>query len=207
MGSQQHLGVTDVQAGEYAAAGGVLGRAFATDPLWTAILGDPERRPEMLARMFTGFSKAMATQGKAEKAADLSGVALWMPPGKELGVWAMVRSGFAISRFVMSLSSRERKLMLSTLREVDARKKALMPAPHWYIAAIGVEPERHGQGVGSALMHHGMARADRDEVPIYLETETESNVGFYRHLGFVVIEEFEPAQVSVPLWLMKRDAA
>ena len=79
-----------------------------------------------------------------------------------------------------------------------------MPEPHWYLPAIGVEPEHQDRGLGSALMRAGIRRADRDGKPIYLETETEGNVGYYEHLGFEVVEEMNATGVDLPLWLMSR---
>jgi ribosomal protein S18 acetylase RimI-like enzyme len=90
------------------------------------------------------------------------------------------------------------------LRLLGERKKELMPDPHWYLAAIGVNPERQGEGLGSALVQSGIRRADRDNTPVYLETETEGNVGFYQHLGFEVIEQITAAGLDLPLWLMTR---
>lgn len=206
MKEQQHLQVTQLRPDEYAAAGEVLGRAFEADPLWTAVLRDSARRPKILVDMFTALTRATAVQGRAEQTSDLGGIALWHPPGKDIGLWAMVRSGFALPRFVMSLG-KDRKRTIKVLRQVGGRKKVLMPEPHWYVSAIGVEPGRQGQGVGSALMQHAITRADRDGVPIYLETESESNVGFYRHLGFAVIEEIAVVDATVPIWLMSRPAA
>ena len=146
----------------------------------------------------------IAAKGIAEKTSDLTGVALWHPPERDLGVCAMVRSGLALPRSVMSLPRRDRKRMLFSFRQIGARRKALMPEPHWYVAALGVDPEVQGQGLGSVLMAHGMARADRDGRPIYLETETERNVGFYRRFGFDVVEEFIPEGLNVPMWLLAR---
>ena len=36
--------------------------------------------------------------------------------------------------------------------------------PLSYLSHIGVAPERQGEGIGTALMHDGLARADRDGV-------------------------------------------
>lgn len=185
----------------------MLARAFHTDPLWTATFGDADRRPKMLAGMFTALVRAVAVTGVVEKTPDLSGVALWLPPGKDTGLWAMVRSGLAMPRFVMSLPKQDRKGMMTLLRQIGERRKLLMPEPHWYVAAIGVDPEFQGTGLGSVLMQHGITRADRDNRPIYLETESESNVGFYQHLGFDVIEEFTPEGLDLPMWLMARQAS
>ena len=185
----------------------MLGGAFQTDPLWTVVIGDSVRRPEMLVRMFTALIKTTAVaQGVVERTPGLEGVALWFPPGKDMGVWAMARAGFAMPRFIMRLPRSDRERMMSVLRQVGERREALMSEPHWYVAAIGVDSESQGMGFGSVLMSHGIARANRDEAPIYLETETERNIAFYQKLGFDVIEEFTPRGVGVQMWFMARPA-
>ena len=194
-----------MEVSESIAAGAVLSRAFQTDPMWVATFRDADRRPEMLARMFAALIRAtIAAQGIAEKTPLLEGVALWLPPARDVGPWAMARSGFVMPRFVMSLPKRDRKQMVTVLGQVGERRKALMPEPHWYVSALGVDPHRHGEGFGSALMKHGIARADGGEASIYLETEAEENVGFYQHLGFEVVEMITLRGLDIPMWLMAR---
>ncbi|NND01369.1 MAG: GNAT family N-acetyltransferase [Acidimicrobiia bacterium] len=197
--------VESIDSSEFGTAGRVLGKAFQTDPLWTAVIADSDRRQEKLTRMFTALTQTtVMSGGLAEGTPGLDGVALWMPPGRDLGLWAMVRTGFAIPRFAMALPKPDRKRMLSVLRQIAERQKAVMPEPHWYVSAVGVDPESQGIGIGSALMEHGIARADREGAPVYLETETASNVAFYKKLGFNVLDEFTPAGVDVKLWHMAR---
>lgn len=201
----QPAGVTAIDASGFANAGEVLSRAFHTDPLWVTVIRDSERRPEMLATMFTGLTKTtIASHGMAERTLLMEGVALWLPPGRDIGLWAMVRSGLAMPRFVRSLPKQDRKRMMAVLRQIGERRKTLMPEPHWYVSAVGVDPQHQGKGFGSALMRHGVSRADRGDTPIYLETEAEENVGFYQHLGFEVIEELMPEGLDAPMWLMAR---
>lgn len=191
-------------AKEYALAGAVLGRAFQADPVWRATFSDPDTRPELLAAMFTALTKATgAARGLAEATPDIDGVALWLPPGKDIGFWPMVKSGFALPRFVMSLPAPDRKRMMAVLRQLEERKKALMPDPHWYLSAIGVDPKRQGEGLGSTLVRSGLHRAEADHTPIYLETQTAGNVGFYQYLGFEVLEQITAAGLNLPLWLMR----
>jgi ribosomal protein S18 acetylase RimI-like enzyme len=205
MESGHPFNVVALDASEFDRAGEMLGRALQADPLWTAVIPDSSRRLPMLVRMFAALVRTtVVAQGIAEKTTDLEGVALWFPPGRDMGVWAMVRAGFAMPRLVMGLPKSDRKRMMAVLRQVGERRKTLMPEPHWYVPAIGVDTESQGMGFGSVLMKHGIARADRDEAPIYLETETERNVGFYRQLGFDVIEEFTPKGVDVQMWFMAR---
>lgn len=190
---------------DYVATGAVLGRAFLDNPLWLVLISNPQTRADRLANMFTGLAKTTAAaNGVAETTPGLKAVALWMAPGKELGWWPMVRSGMAMPRFVMTLSSHDRRRMMAVLRQGDQRRKELMPIPHWYLEAIGVDPEHQGAGFGTALVRAGIQRADRDQTPIYLETETEGNVRFYEHLGFDVVEQTVASGLNLPLWLMAR---
>ena len=59
------------------------------------------------------------------------------------------------------------------------------PMPHWYLAAIGVEPAYQGRGLGSALMRPILNRADGQHVACYLETHREDNVRLYERHGLL----------------------
>jgi len=194
------LGPTD-----YPRAGAVLSRAFLDDPLWVAVMRDPQMRRVRLAEMFTALARTtVAARGVAETTPGLVAVAFWLQPGKDIGWWAMVKSGMAMPRFAMTLPARDRRRMMAVLRQGDQRRRELMPRPHWYLEAIGVEPEHQGAGFGSALVGAGLRRADLDNSPVYLETETERNVAFYENLGFGVVEQTVATGLDLPLWLMIR---
>lgn len=189
----------------YSRAGGVLSRAFHDDPLWATLTPDAGVRQARLAMMFTALANTVvAANGVAETTTGFEAVALWLPPGIKMGLGAMVRAGFALPRFVFTLPTEDRRRMMAVLRQLDDKRKRLAPEPHWYLAAIGVEPESHGRGLGSALVRAGMWRADHDQKLIYLETETEGNVGYYEHLGFDIVDEIVAAELGLPVWLMSR---
>ena len=40
----------------------------------------------------------------------------------------------------------------------------------WYLGVLGVEPDRQGSGVGSALLTSGLCNCDQNKVGTYLET-------------------------------------
>jgi GNAT superfamily N-acetyltransferase len=61
--------------------------------------------------------------------------------------------------------------------------------PHWYLAILGVRPERTGRGLGGALLEPGLARADAEGMPSYLENSNPRNVPFYERHGFDVVAE------------------
>jgi hypothetical protein len=109
---------------EQARAGAMLARAFHDDPLWAATFSNPDTRPEMLLRMFTVVTRAtVATHGLAEATPGFDAVALWLPPGKTMGFRAMVKSNFALPRFVMSLPAADRKRMMAVLRQLEELRR------------------------------------------------------------------------------------
>lgn len=182
-------------------AGRMLGRAFVDDPLWAEILTDPEHRIGQIELMFTALLRAtLADGGLVEKTPGMEGVAVWHPPGTKLGFWSMVKSGFAMPRFVMALPGETRKRMMDALTQIAARREAVMAEPHMYLAALGVDPELQGQGWGSVLLERGLARVD--DFAVYLETESQVNRDYYLHHGFEVIDEFTPLGMDVHLFLM-----
>jgi ribosomal protein S18 acetylase RimI-like enzyme len=187
---------------------GMLARAFDDDPIWSTLWPDAARRATQLRRMFAALARtSMAAGGHATVLDGERGASLWLPPGRGVGVGAVLRSRFAMSRAILRMSRSEARSLLAMVRLMDQRHAALVPEPHWYLWAVGVEPRLHGQGLGTLLVRDGLARADRDGTPVYLETETAGNVGYYERLGFSVAEEATAPGVGVPIWLMVRRPA
>jgi GNAT superfamily N-acetyltransferase len=61
-----------------------------------------------------------------------------------------------------------------------------------------------GKGLGSALMQPILELCEREGIPAYLETETESNVGFYSRKGFTVRQEIYTSDGKSKVWTMLR---
>jgi len=89
---------------------------------------------------------------------------------------------------------------LRLLGEVDS----LHPKePHWYLTVIGVHSARQGRGVGALLLRAGLARADEQCQPVYLETNKEKNVEIYAHMGFErtnIVEFSNGCPSSTTMW-------
>jgi GNAT superfamily N-acetyltransferase len=77
--------------------------------------------------------------------------------------------------------------------------------PHYYLVAFGVHPDRKGRGLGRQLLSHGLAHADREGIPAYLETSNEANLGLYARFGFVQLEQLDPGRGAPPIWTMRRE--
>ena len=46
-------------------------------------------------------------------------------------------------------------------RAVEAMRAAAVPEPHWYLAGIGVDPDRRASGIGERLMQPGIDHSGR----------------------------------------------
>lgn len=186
-------------------AGEVLGRAFFETEQWMALLPDPTVRERKLMQMFAGTVKlTFAAGGVVERTPRFEAVALWLPPGRSIGLWPVVKSGFASARFAVTPPFPNMRRMMATLRAFDESHKRQMPDPHWYLMALGVDPAHQHRGHGSEAVRWGIQRADEDNRPIYLETETDANAGFYEKLGFEVLDEKKIEAIDMFFSLMIR---
>lgn len=70
---------------------------------------------------------------------------------------------------------------------------------------VGVDPVLQGQGFGSALVREGLALADRESKPGYLETSEPRNLAFYQRVGFAVLEEATLGKGGPTAWAMRRE--
>ena len=64
-------------------------------------------------------------------------------------------------------------------------------APMWFLAILGVDPDRQRQGLGRAVLTESLAAVDREHSAAFLETQDAANVTFYESLGFTVAAELQ----------------
>jgi ribosomal protein S18 acetylase RimI-like enzyme len=114
----------------------------------------------------------------------------------------MVKSGFASARFAVTSPLPNLRRMMATLRQFDESHKQQMPDTHWYLMALGVDPEYQHREYGSALVFRGLRRANDCNKPVYLETEAGANTAFYEKLGFGVLDVMTVDAIGLPFSLM-----
>jgi ribosomal protein S18 acetylase RimI-like enzyme len=181
----------------------MLARAFHHDPIVDWVFEDESRRPKYTQRFFAGRARVLIGQreiytidgtgnGSAAAAAMWARPDEWRdPPLKALRELAILVPGVGL---------RTGRVMRG-LVQVESRHPK---PPHWYLAVLGTDPSRQGEGLATRLLGVVLDECDRDEVPAYLETGTERNVAFYTRHGFKVIEELRLPK-GPPVWLMWRE--
>ena len=183
---------------------GVLARAFVRDPFYAYLAGEGSERKQRMRDGWRGIlrhtSDDLSTTYTTD---DLAGVSLWHPPGYE---GAGFVGSLRLLPSVLRLSGGFRRLreISRAIGFLEERRREHVPAPHFYLSALGVDPARQGEGIGTALMQPVLERADRDEVAAYLETATARNVLLYERQGFAVVEELNLPGTDIHGWLMRR---
>ena len=184
----------------------VLARAFVRDPFFSYLAGEASERSQrmrdgwagILRHAAAGLSETWTTERRA-------GVALWIPPDRKASsVLDALRLIPSLARLTGWRRLREASAAMELLEE---RRRTHVPTPHYYLSALGVEPDLQGTGIGSALIAPTLAAADRGGMPAYLETATARNVLLYERHGFDVVEELILPKTDVHGWLMVRPPA
>ena len=188
----------------HAEAGQVLARAFFDDPLSVYLLPDGAKRARLLPWMYERVVRYAAMyDGEVLTTPAVDGVAAWLPPGLPYTpVLRLLRAGLGLTPFKFGLGAMGRFMAAN---HVERLRKQHMPQPHWYLWVIGVEPERQGQGIGTALLGPVLERAAAEASPCYLETHKERNVAFYRQFGFELVTEGTVPNGGPRFWTMRRE--
>jgi GNAT superfamily N-acetyltransferase len=181
----------------------VLARAFVHDPFFAWLAGDASERGQ---RMRDGWSAILRYASAGLTATwttdDLAGTAIWIPPGRPASdVLDTVRLLPGMARMT---TWRRLGPVSDVMADLAERRRRHVVESHWYLSALGVEPDRQGEGIGSALLAPVLAEADARGQPAYLETAVGRNVLLYERHGFDVVEELVLPKTDIHGWLMLR---
>jgi ribosomal protein S18 acetylase RimI-like enzyme len=171
--------------------------AFADDPGLAWIWPDRADRVARLPYFFEPIVGGTTARGIALRSEASDAVSLWRQPGRiapdadEMAPWhaSMARA--------FSQGAGRSQLMGATL-------KARQPTDFawWYLQFIGVRPEAQGKGLGGDAVRAGLALAGEAGMPVYVEVMNPDNLGYYRHVGFQVIDEFDIPDAGPHVWAM-----
>ena len=74
----------------------------------------------------------------------------------------------------------------------------------WYLALLAVHPELQRQGIGGTLISPILELCDEQGIDVYLETQKQDNIAYYRRFGFSELEALRPVSAGPPLLRMHR---
>jgi uncharacterized protein YhfF/GNAT superfamily N-acetyltransferase len=191
--------VRPAASSEIPALAGVLARAFAADPMvrWPMVSGD-----ELSARIRTMFEivdTPFAGEGWIYTAGEGLGVMSLMPPASADREQEIAD---AIAPAIAALTTDGGERYERFWAWVSCM---LPPEPHWLLDQVAVEPAAQGRGIGGAMLRFAIERAEREGLPLCLETAVPGNVPLYERFGFRVMREADAPTGGPHIWFMRRD--
>jgi len=168
-------------------------QAFADDPVAKHLFPDAAPRRTGMAHVFRMQLRYGQLYGWVDVLKSAGAVAVWIRPEYTTPYWTrLVRVGLLASPFTVGWSATRRMLRFEHFI-ADCRMRTLA-GPHWFLLCIGVRPGQQGQGLGAALIRHGLQRIQSTGVPCYLETANERNLVFYQKNGFRLVgQQLQPS--------------
>lgn len=188
--------ISHVQATEADQAIATLVLAFADDPHFRWLFPDARQYLDHFPAVLQSFAGVAFAGDAVWKLEDTTAVALWLPPG------ATPDTDDTVAALERSIPAEKLTDLMAVFEQMD---RAHPESPHWYLAWIGVDPARQGQGMGADLLRRCLDRVDRDHLPTFLDTPNPKTVPFYRRHGFDVVGEWA-AGACPPVVSMLRPA-
>ncbi|HEX3510004.1 MAG TPA: GNAT family N-acetyltransferase [Solirubrobacteraceae bacterium] len=178
----------------------MLARAFHDDPVAEWAYRHDALRPRALERFQAIRTRQLLPEEEVWTAGDHSCAALWAPP--ERWKTTLVQDAAFIRSFMHPRLIWRFPLVAGGWLALE--QKHPHDTPHYYLAVLGTDPARQGQGLGSRLLAPVLQRCDEDGVGAFLESSKERNIAFYSRHGFRVVEEVRLFS-GPPMWQMWRD--
>jgi GNAT superfamily N-acetyltransferase len=150
------------------------------------------------------LNSAMA-YGEAFATEDLSGVMFLLPPGHtRLTNWEYVKCGFLAAPLKIGL---RRYAAVNASEEciADEQDRLLSGRARYYLWGLAVDPAKQRSGAGTAFLKILFEKADREDVPVYLETHQFRNVAYYEARGFKLIHTAVMPLDALPFYCMLRE--
>ncbi|PZS35854.1 MAG: hypothetical protein DLM58_02925 [Pseudonocardiales bacterium] len=187
--------VTDADTAE---VGRLLAISFHQDPGPVWWFPDDASRTDAAEPLFTANARLAVALGDGLLSETRDAAALYLPPGTEITDEAVAAA--ALPEVLAGYGAETTGQLGRFLATLGGMHVAAMPGPHWQLFFLGVDPAVQGTGLGVALVDEVNMRALRDGVPVYLDTLTARNVGFYERRGYQVVAECDVPDSPVHVW-------
>jgi len=178
-------------------------RAFHEYPLVVYFIPDASKRFKKQAVSFEELIQSGIEYGEVyATSSEMEGIAVWF-----YSDIPYQRRQPLIRRWYTSLFADKAQIRRQRAfgEYAGAVRKRVVPGKHLYLQLLGVAPAYQGKGYSSRLLKPMLARADREGLPCFLETQAAKNVTLYEHFGFKAAEEGIIPGSDVHSWAMVRE--
>ena len=159
-----------------------MDKAFYSDPTVEWVLPTLRDFTSVHHKLVGIWAEPVIDRGAVHCHSDFAGAAIWYPPATRFDEEAF----FDVIRCCSRPDRIEAFFAL-----VEACGKHRPTAPFWELELLAVDPVCQGQGIGSALLEHGLQACVDKTMPVYLESSNPANLSLYRRFGFELLAEVQ----------------
>ncbi len=194
--------VERIDRSKWAVARDALARSFQTYPLLVDVAPDLRVRVSGAQALYGAVLNDCFRHGEVDWIDGGAAIACWLPPSRCVpSTWRHLRSGML--RTWPALGTRGFRRLLAYDHIAQRLHHLHAQQPHWFLATIGVQAERRGQGLAGRLLRPQLARFAAAGQDAYLETHDPVNVPLYERFGFQVCERVEHPGLAATTWSMR----
>lgn len=175
----------------------ILVQSFADNKSIKYIVKQDSRKDERLQKLMAYSFELCYRFGEVYLTEDKKACALILFPHKKKTSLSTVLLDLELAFSVIGLSN------LKKVLSRESKIKQLYPkSPFYYLWFIGVYPVDQHKGIGKTLLNEILTNAEREGLPVYLETSTTKNIPWYEQFGFVTYNKLD---FGYELFCMRKD--
>ena len=182
----------------------VLSRAFQNDPVLRWQIPDANKRLVKIHNFWKLVLRIGIKYGEVYGTSEnLEGIAIWRPPEKvNISYWKFIKHGGYKFPFKFGVEVTKRMSFFQAVN--NSIRDIYMKVPYWYLDVIAVDPRHQGRGFARMLLDPMLKRIDKEQLPIWVETNLKRNVLFYERFDFNILEEIIVPNTNIVNWFMIR---
>jgi len=173
----------------------IIADTFKANPSVNVVIGNGGNHQRKIQRLADyAFIKAL-NRGGAYVSQNNKGTALFFR--SDIKVFSLKEIYYEV-RFALSIPF---KKVIQTLKRESYIKKHRAYKNYYYFWFLGVQ--KGGEKAGFELKDVAFKKAQKEQLPILLETSVERNVFVYERYGFEIYHIWQDETNDVKLWFMK----
>jgi len=183
----------------------ILTVSFVNDPSIVFFSPDAAKRLSHTMRMVRSISGILQIFGKKYAIKDngkIVAVAMWIPPGKSIHNWLLIKAGFFLIPFIMGLRVFQRVIKFLDIASI-IQEEHMVHREHWHLFYIAVHPAYQQQGYGSAIISNILAEADQSNTPVFVQAFTQAGAKFLGKNGFQVVSKTKFSKDCIMICLIR----
>lgn len=176
----------------------ILSTGFYEDPVCRWFFPDDDERKRLHPLFFGPIVDMTLEDGEVYVTEDRTAASLWLPVNV-----AVHADHFSMQEFYEPILG---PAYVRRIGAFDERSAANHPAHanHTYLSFIAVQPDRFGQGIGTAMLRDRLGVLDDQGVPTYLEASNADSRRLYERLGYRRLDVTTDMPDGPSLWPMWR---